>query len=74
MYTSNFIFYNDNTDEIDLDAIRDCYCSSEAMSRQYFQDGSELSAEELEYLNDVEREWEYEFGVCLRRPACELAA
>lgn len=74
MNTSNFLFYNDNTDEIDLDTIRGRYCSSEAMSGLYFQDGSELSAEELEYLNDVEREWEYELGVCLCRPARELAA
>lgn len=74
MNTSNFLFYNDNTDEIDLDTIRGCYCSSEAMSGLNFQDGSEPCAEELEYLNDVEREWEYELGVCLCRPTRELAA
>lgn len=58
-----FPFYNDNTDHIDLSTI--CAYSICSKSENYMlaQDDLELSSEDYEYLNDIEREREYELGI-----------
>lgn len=55
--------YNDNTDYIDLNTICGYSNSSKTENCMYVQDDLELSSEDYEYLNDIEREREYELGI-----------
>lgn len=55
--------YNDNTDYIDLNTICGYSYSSKTENCMYVQDDLELSSEDYEYLNDIEREREYELGI-----------
>lgn len=55
--------YNDNTDYIDLNTICGYSSSSKTENYMYAQDDLELSSEDYEYLNDIEREREYELGI-----------
>ena len=54
-----FPLYNNNTDHSDLNTI----CGYKAENYMFAQDDLELSAEDYEYLNDIEREREYELGI-----------
>lgn len=58
-----FPLYNDNTDHIDLNTIYGCSIGSKAENYMFTQDDLELSSEDYEYLNDIEREREYELGI-----------
>lgn len=58
-----FPLYNDNTDHIDLNTIYSCSIGSKAENYMFAQDDLELSSEDYEYLNDIEREREYELGI-----------
>ncbi len=55
--------HNDNTDYIDLNTICGYSNSSKTENYMYAQDDLELSSEDYEYLNDIEREREYELGI-----------
>lgn len=55
--------HNDNTDYIDLNTICGYSISSKTENYMYDQDDLELSSEDYEYLNDIEREREYELGI-----------
>ena len=55
--------YNDNTDYIDLNTICGYSSSSKTENCMYAQDDLELSSEDYEYLDDIEREREYELGI-----------
>lgn len=55
--------HNDNTDYIDLNTICGYSNSSNAENYMFTQDDLELSSEDYEYLNDIEREREYELGI-----------
>lgn len=62
--TSRIIpLYNNNTDHIDLNTICGYSNSSKTENCMYVQDDLELSSEDYEYLNDIEREREYELGI-----------
>ena len=58
-----FPLYNDNTDRIDLNTIYGCSIGSKAENYTFAQDDLKLSSEDYEYLNDIEREREYELGI-----------
>lgn len=58
-----FPLYNDNTDHIDLNTICGYSICSNAENYMFAQDDSELSSEDYEYMNDIEREREYELGI-----------
>ena len=58
-----FPLYNDNTDHIDPNTIYGCSIGSKAENYMFAQDDLELSSEDYEYLNDIEREREYELGI-----------
>lgn len=51
-----FPLYNDNTDHIDLNTICGYSICSKAENYMFAQDDSELSSEDYEYMNDIERE------------------
>lgn len=63
MNTSNSLFYNDNTEPIDLEHICASYHSSKAQNYWNEWDDVMLSGEELEYQKDIERERERELGI-----------
>lgn len=58
-----FPLYNDNTDHIDFNTICGYSICSKAENYLFAQDDLELSFEDYEYLNDIEREREYELGI-----------
>lgn len=58
-----FSLYNNNTDHIDLNTICDYSIGSKAENYMFAQDDPELSSEDYEYLNDIEREREHELGI-----------
>lgn len=58
-----FPLYNDNTDHIVLNTICGYTICSKAENYMFDQDDLELSSEDYEYLNDIEREREYELGI-----------
>lgn len=55
--------YNDNSEQINLQAMYECYGSSKTKNCLYDQSDLETSAEDCEYLNEIEHEWEYELGI-----------
>lgn len=55
--------YNDNSEQINLQAMYDYYDSSKTKNCLYDQSDLEPSAEDREYLNEIEHEWEYELGI-----------
>lgn len=63
MTSKNLPLHNDNTDYIDLNTICGYSNSSKAENYMFTQDDLELSSEDYEYLNDIEREREYELGI-----------
>ena len=58
-----FPLYNDNTDHIDLNIICGYSICSKSENYMFAQDDLEFSSEDYEYLNDIEREREYEHGI-----------
>lgn len=73
MYTSSFSFNNDNSDFINFETIfgrTDFETIFGRTVRSRTENGSVLldeekpSGEELEYLDEIEREQNYEFGFC----------
>lgn len=58
-----FPLYNNNTDHNDLNTICGYSIGSKAENYMFAQDDLELSSEDYEYLNDIEREREYELGI-----------
>lgn len=58
-----FSLYNNNTDHIDLNTICDYSIGSKTENYMFAQDDLELSSEDYEYLNDIEREREHELGI-----------
>ena len=63
MTSGIFPLYNGNTDHIDLNTICGYSICSKSENYMFAQDDLELSSEDYEYLNDNEREWEYELGI-----------
>lgn len=55
--------YNDNSEQINLQAMYKYYGSSKAKNYLYSQSDLEPSSEDREYLNEIEHEWEYELGI-----------
>lgn len=64
MSTSSFSFYNNNSDYINLETIFGCTGGSRTENGSVFLDEEKPSGEELEYLDEIERERDYEFGFC----------
>lgn len=64
MSTSSFSFYNNNSSYINLKTILGCTGGSRTENGPVFLDEEKPSGEELEYLDEIERERDYEFGFC----------
>lgn len=64
MSTSNFSFNNGNIDFINLETIYGRTDRSRAENGLVFLDEEKPCGEELEYLDEIERERNYEFGFC----------
>lgn len=64
MSTSSFSFNNVNSDCIDLETIFGRTDGSRTESWFVSLDEEAPSGEELEYLDEIERERNYEFGFC----------
>lgn len=64
MSTSSFSFNNDNSGYINLETILGCTVGSRAENGFVFLDEEKPCGEELEYLDEIERERNYEFGFC----------
>ena len=64
MSTSSFSFNNDNSSYINLETILGCTVGSRAENGLVFLDEEKPCGEELEYLDEIERERNYEFGFC----------
>lgn len=64
MSTSSFSFYNNNSGYINLKTILGCTGGSRTENRPVLLDEEKPSGEELEYLDEIERERDYEFGFC----------
>ncbi len=63
MTTCISAFYNDNSEQIDLQAMFEYYGSSKTENWLFGQSDLNLSAEDREYLSEIEREREYELGI-----------
>lgn len=55
--------YNDNSEQINLQAMYEYYDGSKTKNCLYDQSDLEPSVEDREYLNEIEHEWEYELGI-----------
>lgn len=64
MSTSSFSFNNVNIDFINLETIYGCTDGSRTENWLVSLDEDKPSGEELEYLDEIERERNYEFGFC----------
>ncbi len=64
MNTSSFSFNNDNSGYINLETILGCTVGSRAENGLVFLDEEKPCGEELEHLDEIERERNYEFGFC----------
>lgn len=64
MYTSSFSFNNDNSDFINFETIFGRTVRSRTENWLVSLDEDKPSGEELEYLDEIERERNYEFGFC----------
>lgn len=64
MYTSSFSFNNDNSDFISLETICGRTDDSRTENWPVLLDEEAPSGEDLEYLDEIERERNYEFGFC----------
>lgn len=63
MANCNSPLYNDNSEQIDLHALYEYYGSSKTENWLCVWSDLEPSAEDCEYLNEIEREREYELGI-----------
>lgn len=64
MSTSSFSSYNSNSDFINLETIYGRTDRSRTENWPVCLDEEKPSDEELEYLDEIERERDYEFGFC----------
>ena len=64
MSTSSFSFHNNNSDYINLETILGCTGGSRTENWPVFLDEEKPSDKELEYLDEIERERNNEFGFC----------
>lgn len=64
MSTSSFSSYNSNSDFINLEIIFGRTDGSRTENGPVSLDEDKPSGEELEYLDEIERERNYEFGFC----------
>ena len=64
MYTSSFSFNNDNSDFINFETIFGRTVGSRTENGPVLLDEEKPSGEELEYLDEIERERNYGFGFC----------
>lgn len=64
MYISNFSFYNDNSDFINFEIIFGRTVGSRTENWHVCLGEEAPSGEDLEYLDEIERERNYEFGFC----------
>lgn len=64
MYTSSFSFNNDNSDFISLETLYGRTDGSRTENWPVLLDEEKPSGEDLEYLDEIERERNYEFGFC----------
>lgn len=64
MYTSSFSFNNDNSDFINFETIFGRTVGSRAENGPVCLGEEAPNGEDLEYLDEIERERNYEFGFC----------